>query len=158
MISWMKRGAALLVVVVLASCDRSDAAVDTSGTPKTPGADTIADVDMLDFGNFEFVERKELPERVRKWNGKMIRAVGYMNPGRQVRDVKEFELVMNRDSCCYGTRPKMNHFFQVTLKDGSTTVYVSDPVTILGRFTIDEQWDGDWQLGLYWLKEARVVK
>lgn len=158
MISRMKALVAFLALVALGSCDRSDAAVDTSGTPRTPGADTIADVDMLDFGNFEFVERKELPERVRKWNGKMIRAVGYMNPGRQVRDVKEFELVMNRDSCCYGMRPKMNHFFQVILKEGSTTVYQSDPVTVVGKFVIDEQWDGDWQLGLYWLKEAKVVK
>jgi hypothetical protein len=55
-------------------------------------------------------------------------------------------------------RPKMNHFFQVTLKPGTETVFQSDPVTIVGRFVIDEQWDGDWQLGLYWLRDAKVVK
>jgi hypothetical protein len=51
----------------------------------------------------------------------------------------------------------MNHFFQVML-DGASTVYTSDPVTIEGRFTIEEQYDGDWPIGLYWLKEAKVVK
>lgn len=146
---------ALFVLASLASCDRSDAANDLPGPPKK--GEEIHDVDMLEFGNFEFVERQELPERVRKWHGKKVRAVGFMNPGRQIRDVKEFELVMNRDSCCYGTRPRMNHFFQVILKD-TPTVYQSDPVTVEGRFEIDEQWDGDWQLGLYWLKEAKVVK
>ena len=158
MISRMKWLVLFLALVALGSCDRTDAATGAPGTPVSKSADTVGDVDMLDFGNFEFAERMELPERVRKWNGKLIRAVGYMNPGRQVRDVKEFELVMNRDSCCYGMRPKMNHFFQVTLKEGTSAVYQSDPVTLIGRFVIDEQWDGDWQLGLYWLKEARVVK
>lgn len=157
MILWMKRALPLLLLAALASCDQSDAANDTSGTPPQP-AETVADVDMLDFGNFEFTERMKLPEKVQRWNGKLIRATGYMNPGRDVRNVKEFELVMNRESCCYGMRPKMNHFFQVTLKKGTETVFQSDPVTIIGRFVIDEQWDGDWQLGLYWLRDAKVVK
>jgi len=154
MISWMKKLALLLLLVAPLSCDRTDAANGVSGSA---AHEEIADIDMLEFGNFEFVERAPLPERVRRWNGKKVRAVGYMNPGRVIKDVKEFELVMNRDSCCFGMRPRMNHFFQVILS-GSPTVYSSDPVKIVGRFVIDEQWDGDWQLGLYWLKEARVEK
>lgn len=155
----MKKLALLLLLVAPLSCDRSDAANGVPGSSKSGATvhEEIADVEMLNFGNFEFVERAPLPERVTRWNGKMIRAVGYMNPGRQIKDVKEFELVMNRDSCCYGTRPRMNHFFQVTLA-GAPTVYSSDPIKIVGRFVIDEQWDGDWQLGLYWLKEARIEK
>ena len=145
------------LLALLGSCDNADSANGITGQTKKSGGPEIHDVDMLEFGNFEFIERMELPERIRKWNGKRIRAVGFMNPGRQIRDVKEFELVMNRDSCCYGTRPRMNHFFQVLLKD-SPTVYSSDPVTVEGRFEIDEQWDGDWLLGLYWLKDARIVK
>ena len=155
MISWMKKAALLLFLAGLASCDRTDAA--TGAAPKA-SPDAPLEIDMLEFGNFEYVERSPLPVRVTRWNGKRVRATGFMNPGRQIRDVKEFELVMNKDTCCYGSRPKMNHFFQVILKEGSTTVYQSDPVTIVGKFVIDEQWDGDWQLGLYWLKEAKVVK
>ena len=150
----MKKLALLLLLVAPLSCDRTDAANGVSGSA---AHEEIADIDMLEFGNFEFVERAPLPERVRRWNGKKVRAVGYMNPGRVIKDVKEFELVMNRDSCCFGMRPRMNHFFQVILS-GPPTVYSSDPVKIVGRFVIDEQWDGDWQLGLYWLKEARVEK
>ena len=154
----MKRILLALLLAGLVSCDRSDAANGVPGSSKNGSTtEEIADIDMLEFGNFEFVERAPLPERVLRWNGKMIRAVGYMNPGRQIKDVKEFELVMNRDSCCYGTRPRMNHFFQVILQ-GKPTVYTSDPVKVVGRFVIDEQWDGDWQLGLYWLKEAKVEK
>ena len=151
----MKKVVLLLALAALASCDRSDAANPTKGG--TSAAPEIVDIDLLEFGNFDYVERQELPERIRKWHGKKVRAVGFMNPGRQIRDVKEFELVMDRNSCCFGTRPRMNHFSQVVLKD-STTVYTSDPVTVVGRFEIEEQWDGDWQLGLYWLKDAKVVK
>lgn len=158
MISRMKR---ILVIAgfaaALASCDRSDAA--DSPAPAKSGGSVAAfeDVDMLQFGDFLYVDRMELPEHVKRLHGKNIRVVGFMNPGRQVKKIKEFELVMNRDSCCYGARPKMNHFFQTILKD-SETVFTSDPVTVMGRFEVDEQWDGDWQLGLYWLKDARVVK
>ena len=152
-ISIMRISGALLALVALASCDRTDAA---NGVP-APKSEEIHEVPMIEFGDFEYVERRELPDHVRKWNGKLIRTTGYMNPGRQIRDVKEFELVKDRDSCCYGTRPKMNHFFQTTLKSGST-VYTSDPITLVGRFVIDEKWDGDWPLGLYWLNEARIVK
>jgi hypothetical protein len=155
MTSWMKTLLLLLVAVALASCDKSDAAPDDK--PKTAAREEILDVEMTDFGSFEFIERKPLPESVLRWNGKLIRATGYMNPGRQVTGVKEFELVMNRDSCCYGTRPKMNHFFQVILA-GTQTTYTSDPVKVVGRFVVDEQWDGDWMLGLYWLKDARIEK
>jgi len=159
MILWMKRALPLLLLLAFASCEKSSAANDVTGhgRGRTGAAEEITDVEMIEFGNFEFVERAPLPERVKKWNGKLIRATGFMNPGRQVRDVREFELVMNRDSCCYGTRPRMNHFFQVTLQ-GKPTVYQSDPIKVVGRFVIDEQWDGDWQLGLYWLKEAKVEK
>ena len=51
----------------------------------------------------------------------------------------------------------MNHFFQTILKEGKTD-YTSDPVTIVGTLVIEETWDGDWQLGLYWLKDAVVLK
>ena len=142
---------ALLVIVALAGCDRSDAA----GSP--PAKDELPTIEMIEFGDFPYVERMKLPDTVLKWNGRRVRTSGYMNPGREVRGIKEFELVMNRDSCCYGTRPKMNHFFQTILKEG-TTNYTSDPVTVVGRLVIEETWDGDWPLGLYWLKDAVVVK
>src|SRR5688572_1348350 len=154
----MKIPAALLVLAVLASCDRTDAANGTpAGAKPKPAAEPVFDVTMTEFGDFEYFERMEIPERIRRWNGKLIRAVGYMNSGRQTRDFKEFELVMNRDSCCYGSRPKMNHFFQTTLKSG-TVDYTSEPVAVVGRFFLEERWDGDWPLGLYWLKDAKVVK
>jgi hypothetical protein len=154
----MRLTAALLIIAALASCDRTDAANDRSAKPPPkPAAEEVLDVTMTEFGDFEYFERMEIPERIRRWNGKLIRAVGYMNSGRQIRDVKEFELVMNRDSCCYGSRPKMNHFFQTTLKSGSTD-YTSEPIAVVGRFVIEERWDGDWPLGLYWLKDAKVVK
>jgi len=155
MIYWM-RILALLLIAALSGCERSNAHPGVPPAPEAP-----AEIDMLEFGNFEYVERMKLPDNILRWNGKLVRATGYMNPGRQVLKVKEFELVMNKNTCCYGSRPKMNHFFQVGLlvkKKEDLTVFTSEPITVTGRFVVEETWDGDWQLGLYWLKDAKVVK
>lgn len=144
---------ALLALLALPGCDRSDARTGVPAAPETP-----TEVDMLEFGKFDYVERMKLPDPVLRWNGKRVRTTGYMNPRREIRNLKEFELVMNKDSCCYGSRPKMNHFFQVEMKPGSTTVFTSDPVMVVGRLVVEERWDGDWPTGLYWLKDAQVMK
>ena len=44
------------------------------------------------------------------------------------------------------------------LKPGSTADYSNDPVAIRGILKVDDRWDGDWQLGLYWMEGAEVVK
>ena len=33
-----------------------------------------------------------------------------------------------------------------------------DQVAIRGILKVDDRWDGDWQLGLYWMEAAEVVK
>ncbi|MBI4563082.1 MAG: DUF3299 domain-containing protein [Planctomycetes bacterium] len=143
----MKRFAFVLLAA-LAACGRPEG---PAAPPETPT------VDMNVFGSFEYQERMTLPEEVLKWNGKRVKTVGFMNPGRQIRDIEEFELVKDRASCCFGRRPLLNHFFQVKLNGGEKTHYTSDPVTIEGTLKIDERWDGDWLLGLYWLDDAKVI-
>lgn len=123
-----------------------------------PPRQEIPGVDMLRFGAFEYKERMKLPDDILKWNGKRVRATGFMNPLREVRGIKEFELVKDRGSCCFGRRPLWNHFFQVTLRANETTDYTSDPISVEGRLSIEERWDGDWLMGLYWLDDATVVK
>ena len=69
-----------------------------------------------------------------------------------------FLLVKDRASCCFGKRPQINHFIEVKLKPGRTADFSSDPVTVRGILKVDDRWDGDWQLGLYWMEGAEVVK
>lgn len=113
---------------------------------------------MMVFGAFDYVEKMALPQDLLKWNGKLVRASGFMNAKLQTKGFREFELVKDRGSCCFGARPKMNHFFQVKLKGDAKVDYTSELVTVVGTLTIDERWDGDWMLGLYWLDDGVVIQ
>jgi hypothetical protein len=129
------------------------------GCPKPPpppaAAETLA---FQSLGAFEYSDKMKLPDDVTKWNGKLVNATGFINPTSQARNLTTFLLVKDRASCCFGKRSQINHFIEVKLKPGQAADYSSDPVTVRGVLKVDDRWDGDWQLGLYWMEGAEVVK
>lgn len=110
------------------------------------------------LGSFEYKDKMKLPESVTQWNGKRVRATGFMNPISQTRNLTAFFLVRDRASCCYGKQPQITHYVDVKLKPGVKTDYSTEPVTVQGTLKVEDRWDGDWQLGLYWIEDAEVVK
>jgi hypothetical protein len=110
------------------------------------------------LGGFEYKEKMELPRDVTEWNGRRVRATGFINPTSQARNLTTFFLVKDRASCCFGKRPQINHYIEVKLKPGGKTDYSTDPVTVQGLLKVEDRWDGDWQLGLYWMEDAEVVR
>lgn len=113
---------------------------------------------LMELGAFEYTERMVLPKSVTRWSGRRVRAAGFMNPTSQARGLTTFLLVKDRASCCFGRRPQIHHYIEVRLKPGRTADYTTDSVTVEGRFLIEDRWDGDWQLGLYWMDDAEVVR
>jgi len=107
---------------------------------------------------FDYKDKMKLPEDVARWNGKLVTATGFMNPTSQARNLTSFLLVKDRSSCCFGKRPQINHYIEVKLKPGASADYSTYPVAIRGVLKVDDRWDGDWQLGLYWMEGAEVVK
>ena len=95
-----------LVLILLAGC----------GDPPPPPAPELP---FQELGGFEHKEKMPLPENVTKWSGKVVRATGIINPGKQMRDLSQFYLVKDRASCCFGQRPQLNHYIAVTLKAGA---------------------------------------
>ncbi len=131
-----------LLLLALAGCDR----------PAPAEA-----LPFLELGAFEYEEKMTLPESVTRWNRREVEATGFINPTAQARDLTAFFLVKDRASCCFGRRPQMNHYIDVMLKPGRKIGYTTDPVTVRGVLRVEERWDGDWPLGLYWMEEAEVV-
>jgi hypothetical protein len=113
---------------------------------------------LQSLGAFEYKDKMKLPDDITRWNGKLIKATGFINPTSQARNLTKFLLVKDRSSCCYGKQPQINHYVDVKLRPGATADYSTDPVTIQGVLKIEDRWDGDWQLGLYWMEGAEVVK
>jgi hypothetical protein len=126
-----------------------------AGCSKVPESEPLA---FQTLGAFEYKDKMKLPDDVSRWNGKRVTATGYMNPTSQARSLTSFLLVKDRSSCCFGKRPQINHYIEVKLKPGETADYSTDAVAIRGVLKVDDRWDGDWQLGLYWMEGAEVVK
>ena len=145
----------LLLLALIGGCDREASSTD-GGTAAVAAAP--AEVPLMQLGAFDYKEKMALPADVTAWDGKLVKATGFINPGRQVRDLTEFALVKDRASCCFGARPQPNHFVAVTLKPGQKTNYTPDPVSVVGVLRIGERWDGDWLLGVYWIDAGEVVK
>ncbi|MBI3854526.1 MAG: DUF3299 domain-containing protein [Planctomycetes bacterium] len=120
-----------------------------------PEAETLA---FQSLGAFEYTEKMKLPADVTAWNGRVVKATGFINPLSQTRNLTGFLLVKDRASCCYGKMPQMNHYINVKLKPGQSANYSTDPVTIQGLLKVEERFDGDWPLGLYWMEAAEVVR
>jgi hypothetical protein len=132
-----------------------------AGCGKNPEAAPAARPDDLPFqtlGAFEYADRMKLPDEVLKWNGKLVRVTGFMNPTTQARNLTTFLLVKDRGSCCFGKRPQYNHYIDVKLRPGLTANYSTDTVTVQGVLQVDDRWDGDWPMGLYWMKDAEVAR
>jgi hypothetical protein len=126
-----------------------------TGCPRPPAAEPLA---FQTLGSFEYKDKMKLPDDVTRWSGRLVRASGFMNPTSQARNLTTFLLVKDRASCCFGKRPQINHYIEVKLRPGATADYASDPVTIQGVLKVEDRWDGDWQLGLYWMEGAEVLK
>jgi hypothetical protein len=138
------RAAAVLVLAALASCGKAEPPVQA--------------LPLVELGAFEYREKMKLGPEVTRWSGRRVRATGFMNPTSQARNLTTFLLVKDRASCCFGKRPQINHYVEVKLKAGQRADYTTDPVTVEGDFLVDDRWDGDWQMGLYWMTGAEVRK
>ena len=120
--------------------------------PKPPEILTIVPQVL---GNFEYKQKMELSADVMKWNNKRVKISGYINPTQQAQGITSFLLVKDRSACCFGKRPQINHYIDVTLKKDKLN-YSQDPVTIVGTLKIEDRWDGDWQMGLYWIDDGEI--
>src|ERR1051325_11945622 len=140
----MKRARSLLLVLLAVGCSKPP----PEGLPLA----------FQDLGGFDYAEKMKLPEQATRWNRKLVKATGFINPLSQPRNLTGFLLVRDRASCCYGKMPQMNHFINVKLKPGSTADYSPDPVTVQGVLVVEERFDGDWPLGVYWMDNAEVLK
>ena len=126
-----------------------------AGCSKPPEGEALP---LQSLGAFEYKDKMKLPDDITRWNGKLVKATGFINPTSQARNLTKFLLVKDRSSCCYGKQPQINHYVDVKLRPGATADYSTDPVTIQGVLKVEDRWDGDWQLGLYWMEGAEVLK
>jgi len=98
-----------------------------------------------------------LPPAVRALDGKRVNVSGFMQPITLNKGkVDEFLLLRDRDTCCFGGTPRVNHWIGVKMTTGATAARLGRPVSVTGRLAVREIRVEGVVVGLYTL-EAEAV-
>ncbi len=144
---------------MLAAADPPKASATKSTTPKPQPGKTI---DMT-FDDIKFdiepdanFERSMLPQPIEDLKNQKIRIGGYILPGYQSRDIKQFVLVRDNMECCFGPGAALYDCILVEMS-GRGVDFTVRPVTVEGEFTIQEYKDGSGKIrAIYHLQGTHV--
>ncbi len=93
-----------------------------------------------------------VPTSVLGLNGKSVEIPGYMLPTSIEGDkVREFLLMADTESCCYGVMPALNAFVFAKAKEG-VNLFDNVPVRIRGKLTVEEVWQNGYFSHLYYVE------
>ena len=117
-----------------------------------------------DMMNFEYVVEWEkdgqefdfsayaqrVPKRLRDKSGNLVAIEGFMIPTivDENNEVKEFLLLPDQMSCCFGQAPEANGWVVVHATKG-VEVMMDRIIRVTGQFSVEERWDEEFFVGLY---------
>jgi hypothetical protein len=104
-----------------------------------------------DGKDFDFsAYAKRVPSRLREKSGAKVAVEGFMIPTvvDENNKVKEFLLLPDQMSCCFGKSPEANGWVVVTASDG-VEVLMDRIIRATGTLTVEERWDEEFFVGLY---------
>jgi hypothetical protein len=103
--------------------------------------------------------RDAIPASARLLDGKKVFIKGYMYPGSQSSGIKEFVLVRDRGSCCFGgPTPKLTDMIQVKLKAPLAVNYSTGVRALGGVFRVEPSQASDDLGGVLYHLDADYVK
>jgi hypothetical protein len=70
--------------------------------------------------------------------------------------VKEFLLLPDQMSCCFGKSPEANGWVVVSSSDG-VEVLMDQIIRVNGNLTVEERWDEEYFVGLYHLDCESII-
>jgi hypothetical protein len=114
------------------------------------------EADGLDFDFSAYAKR--VPSRLREKSGAKIAIEGFMIPTvvDENNKVKEFLLLPDQMSCCFGKSPEANGWVLVSASDG-VEVLMDRIIRVTGTLTVEERWDEEFFVGLYHLDCAEIT-
>lgn len=106
-----------------------------------------------DGKDFDFASySKRVPKRLREKTGASVAVEGFMLPTvvDENNKVKEFLLLPDQMSCCFGQTPEANGWVVVSAQDG-VEVLMDQIIRATGTLTVEERWDEEFFVGLFHL-------
>jgi len=105
----------------------------------------------LDGVEFDFsAYSRRVPRKIRNLSGKTVALEGFMVPTvvDEQNRVKEFLLMPDQLSCCFGQAPEANGWVVAHSEEG-VDVAMDRVIRVLGTITVQERWDEEFFVGLY---------
>ena len=82
---------------------------------------------------------KQLPEWLRKLDGRRVRIRGFMLPTSMENDLSSFVLTRDTSAMGFGPTPRVSSIIETTLREGITTDYIQDRAfDVAGVFHLGE--------------------
>jgi len=101
--------------------------------------------------------RKALPQRILGLDGQRVAVEGFMIPTRrESRRVRDFLLVRNQASCCFGLPPRAGEVVEVHMAGVPADSLMDRTVTVVGRLQVHEHWTGGYLESIYQMEGEQV--
>jgi hypothetical protein len=120
------------------------AAADSAQKPTTQATDSNR-TRNYSFDDLKFdiekdapFERSMLPKKIEGYAGQRISIRGFILPTSFQTGLKSFVLVRDNMECCFGPGAALYDCIVVEMAEGKSTDYSIRPVTVEGRFAIEE--------------------
>lgn len=99
------------------------------------------------------------PADATELDGERVFIKGYVYPDGQKSGIKQFVLVPDLGTCCFGGQPKLTHMIQVTLRGSLSIDYTMQKRKLAGVLTVDNDLKPVSGLGgVYYQLAADIVK
>jgi hypothetical protein len=104
------------------------------------------------------VRKNQIPAAVQAFDGRRVTVSGYMIPlALEDGRARQFVLVRNLSSCCYGVPPNLNEFVLVTMTTEGVRPVMDVPVTLVGTLKVGETYEDNFLVGIYQLDGEKLV-
>ena len=93
---------------------------------------------------------QRVPKKLRKISNTKVAIEGFMIPTivDENNELKEFLLLPDQMSCCFGQAPEANGWIVVSAEQGAE-VLMDRIIRITGELSVEERWDEEFFVGLY---------
>jgi hypothetical protein len=98
-----------------------------------------------------------LPDALKALDGKKVVMHGFLLPLYEWDDIREFGLVANHMSCCFGMPPGINGQVFVKLRGKEGLPNTAEPLRVIGTFRVKEVKESGFVLAIYSIDDAEAV-
>ncbi len=125
-------------------------------TANLPGVDALT-WELLRTYQYE-PGLKNMPEDIRKLDGKKVVMIGFLMTVFEYDDIHEFHLVASHWSCCYGVPAGLDGAVRITLKKGEDGLpNTIKPLRVIGTLRIKEVKESGIVYAIYSIEDAQAL-